>query len=115
MNSRRISHNSSSNNISNRDENCSSSMSIDEDSLINSHPLTSNKNLFNSFSVNRANNIVSNNIIKIPLNDNTFNTQQRPNKNFSIFPDFFSENSESYENFGKNSAFTSKKRKKNEK
>ena len=115
MNSRRISHNSSSNKISNRDENCSSSMSIDEDSLINSHPLTSNKNLFNSFSVNRANNIVSNNIIKIPLNDNTFNTQQRPNKNFSIFPDFFSENSESYENFGKNSAFTSKKRKKNEK
>ena len=115
MNSRRISHNSSNNNISNRDENCSSSMSIDEDSLINSHPLTSNKNLFNSFSVNRANNIVSNNIIKIPLNDNTFNTQQRPNKNFSIFPDFFSENSESYENFGKNSAFTSKKRKKNEK
>ena len=115
MNSRRISHNSSNNNISNRDENCSSSMSIDEDSLINSHPITSNKNLFNSFSVNRANNIVSNNIIKIPLNDNTFNTQQRPNKNFSIFPDFFSENSESYENFGKNSAFTSKKRKKNEK
>ena len=118
MNSRKTPYNSSNNNISNRDENISSSMSIDEDSLLNSHPPSSNQNLFNSFNVNRANNILSNNIIKIPLNDNTYNTQQRPCSNFSIFPDIFSDMSESYENFGKNSAFTSKKRnltKKNEK
>jgi len=114
MNSRKIPHNTSNNNDPNKEEKTSTNMSIDEDSIINDkdHPPISNKKLFNSFNLNRVSNILSNNIIKIPINDNVFNTQQRPKTNFSFYPNPELGLEDSYENIGKNSAFTSKKRKK---
>ena len=116
MNSRKIPSNTSNNNDPNpnKEEKTSTNMSIDEDSIINDkdHPPISNKKLFNSFNINRVSNILSNNIIKIPINDNVFNTQRRPKTNFSFYPNPELSLEDSYENIGKNSAFTSKKRKK---
>ena len=114
MNSRKIPSNTINNNDPNKEEKTSTNMSIDEDSIINDkdHPPISNKKLFNSFNINRVSNILSNNIIKIPINDNVFNTQQRPKTNFSFYPNPELSLEDSYENIGKNSAFTSKKRKK---
>ena len=89
-------------------------MSIDEHSINNDkdHPPISNKKLFNSFNINRVNSILLKKIIKIPINDNVFNTQQRPKTNFSFYPRPELGLEDSYSNLGKNSAFTSKKKKK---
>ena len=83
-------------------------MSIDEDSIINDkdHPPISNKKLFNSFNINRVSSILSKNIIKIPINENVFNTQQRTKINFSFYPNPELGLENSYSNLGKNSAFT---------
>ena len=113
MNSRKIPHNNS-NNIED-EEKAISSMNIDEELIINEHSPNSNKSIFNSFNINHVSNIISNNIIKIPINDNVCNTQQRPITTFSFYPDPCPEESDSYGNLGKNSAFTSKKRKKSKK
>ena len=113
MNSRKIPHNNS-NNIED-EEKAISSMNIDEELIINEHSPNSNKSIFNSFNINHVSNIISNNIIIIPINDNVCNTQQRPITTFSFYPDPCPEESDSYGNLGKNSAFTSKKRKKSKK
>ena len=115
MNSRKILHNTSNSNNSNFEEKDSSSMNIDEELIINENPPIPNENVFYSFNINRTNNIISNNIIKIPISDNICNTQQRPTTTFSFYQDSCQEESDSYGNFGKNSAFTSKKRKKSKK
>ena len=111
MNSRKIEQNNNNNNL-NKEGRTSSNMSIDEDSMINELPSSSNKNLFNSFNINRVNNILSNNIIKIPKNNST---QQRPSINFNLFQKSGSSPTENEDSFGKNTAFTAKKRNKSKK
>ena len=117
MNSRKIAHNCGNNiiNNNNKEDKISSNMSIDEDSIFNDYPPSSNKSIFNSFNLSRVSKIASNNIIKIPLNENICNTQQKPNTNFPFYPDTFSEERDTYGNLYNNSAFTSKKRKKSKK
>ena len=110
MNSRKIIHNISNN--SNIEEKDSSNMNIDEELIINENPPASNNNNFYSFNINHTSHIISNNIIQIPINDHICNTQKRPITNFSFYPELSPEESDSYGNFGQNSAFTSKKRKK---
>ncbi len=117
MNPRKIPRNISNNNDPNKEEKTSTNMSIDEDSIINDkdHPLRSNKNYFNSLNINRVSNILANNIIQIPINENIYNTQQRPSTSFSFLSNSELGVGDAYEQLGTNSAFTSKKRKKTKK
>jgi hypothetical protein len=120
MNPRKIPRNTRNNIDPNQEEKTSTNMSIDEDSILNDkdhddHPLCSNKNYFNSFNINRVSNILANNIIQIPINDNVYNTQKRPTTTFSFYSNSELGVEDSYEHLGTNSAFTSKKRKKSKK
>ena len=117
MNSRKFPRDHSHNINQNKEEKISSSMSIEEESIIDDHPSTINKKSSNtnSFNIRQERNILSNNIIQIPLNENLCNTQQRPSRTFSfcLDDDFISSNT--LGNIKKNSDFTSKKRKKSKK
>ena len=76
MNSRKISCNTRNYNDPNKEEKTSINMSIDEHLINNDkdHPPISNKKLFISFNINKVSSTLSKNIIKIPINDITFNT-----------------------------------------
>ena len=92
-----------------------SNMNIEED-LINENPPNINKNSSSiSFNIANERNILEINIIKIPINENIYNTQQRPNTALSIYLEDDLASSDSFGNLKKNSEFTSKKRKKSKK
>ena len=115
MNSRKRFHNNNRSNSQNIEDIMKSNMSIEEDSL-NDHPPNIDKNSSSiSFNITQERNILEINIIKIPLNENIYNTQQRPNTALSIYLDDDLASSDSFGNSKKNSEFTSKKRKKSKK
>ena len=117
MNSRKLPRGHSHNINQNNEEKTSSNMSIEEESILDDHPSNINKNSPNNnlFNIRQERNILSSNIIQIPLNENLYNTQKRPSRTFSfcLDDDFISSNS--LGNIKKNTDFTSKKRKKSKK
>jgi hypothetical protein len=107
MSSRKRDHNDSNNNNNqNKEEKTSSNMSIDEDSVLNDNPSSTNRDIFNSFNTNHINNTLSNNIIKIPKDNVFYNTQQRPTLNLELFENSGSNPTEVEKDLGKNTIFT---------
>jgi hypothetical protein len=117
MNSRKRPYNNNNhNNSQNNEEITQSNMNIEEESIINEPPSDINKNSSSvSFNIAQERNILAFNIIQIPLNENLYNTQQRPNTSLSIYLEDDFGNADSFSNMNKNSEFTSKKRKKSRK
>ena len=93
-----------------KEEMTSPNMSIDEDSIRNDHPLSSNKEIFNSFISSK-----NSSLIQFSNNNGLLNTQQRPTTNFVLRQPNIIEKNILSKNTVKNSAFTSKKRKKSKK
>jgi hypothetical protein len=115
MSSRKRPHNNNHSNSQNKEDVIQSNMNIEEDS-INENPPNINKNSSSiSFNIANERNILEINIIKIPINENIYNTQQRPNTALSIYLEDDLASSDSFGNLKKNSEFTSKKRKKSKK
>ena len=115
MSSRKRPHNNNHSNSHNKEDVIQSNMNIEEDS-INENPPNINKNSSSiSFNIANERNILEINIIKIPINENIYNTQQRPNTALSIYLEDDLASSDSFGNLKKNSEFTSKKRKKSKK
>ena len=115
MSSRKRLHNNNHSNSQNKENVTQSNMNIEED-LINENPPNINKNSSSiSFNIANERNILEINIIKIPINENIYNTQQRPNTALSIYLEDDLASSDSFGNLKKNSEFTSKKRKKSKK
>ena len=112
MNSRKRPYNNNNhNNSQNNEEITQSNMNIEEESIINEPPSDINKNSSSvSFNIAQERNILAFNIIQIPLNENLYNTQQRPNTSLSIYLEDDFGNADSFSNMNKNSEFTSKKR-----
>ena len=116
MSSRKRDYNDNNNNNNqNKEEKTSSNMSIDEDSVLNDNPSSTNRDIFNSFNTNHINNTLSNNIIKIPKDNVFYNTQQRPTLNLELFENSGSNPTEVEDDLGKNTVFTAKKRNKSKK
>ena len=115
MSSRKRLHNNNHSNSHNKEDVIQSNMNVEEDSM-NENPPNINKNSSSiSFNIANERNILEINIIKIPINENIYNTQQRPNTALSIYLEDDLISSDSFGNLKKNSEFTSKKRKKSKK
>ena len=115
MSSRKRPHNNNHSNSHNKEDVIQSNMNVEEDSM-NENPPNINKNSSSiSFNIANERNILEINIIKIPINENIYNTQQRPNTALSIYLEDDLISSDSFGNLKKNSEFTSKKRKKSKK